>query len=91
MDGDYLRHLAMLPKHMREPMQNYIERGYPVGEFLRALLSNNLRRTFETADDVNQGRILDFLRYLYLYCPANCWGSPENVSAWQQRGGLLGK
>jgi hypothetical protein len=85
---DHHENIGILPEHMREPVLDYIDKGYPVGSFLTALLSNDLRRTFECADDINGARVRDFVRFLYCHAPANCWGSPERVEAWQAQGGL---
>lgn len=83
--------IGRLPEHCRDGMLNYIENGYPVGSFLQALLSNNLKETFGCADDVNQRRVFDYVHFLYNYAPAQCWGSPEAVAYWQERGGLNGR
>lgn len=81
----------MLPGHMVHGVLGFIERGEPVGGFLSALFSNDLRGTFERADDVNQRAVLAYITFLYNYAPAGCWGSSERFEKWQEQGGLAGQ
>lgn len=81
----------MLPSYMVPGVLGYIERGEPVGGFLSALFSNDLRGTFERADDTNQRAVLTYMKFLYGYAPAGCWGSPERFEKWQEQGGLEGR
>jgi hypothetical protein len=85
---DHRRHIDMVPEHCRDGLLGYIEHGHPVGDFLTALLSNNLKETFACADDVNAQHVRDYVDFLYNYAPAQCWGSKEAVEAWQLRGGI---
>lgn len=87
----YIEYLDMLPSHMREPMQSYIEKGWLPGGFLTSVLANDLRGAFGRADHWNRPRIGDFVEYLMMYAPASCWGSEDVVSRWVARGGLEGK
>jgi hypothetical protein len=79
-----------IPDHCKEGLRAYIEKGEPVGSFLSALLSNDLKRTYEKADDTNIGRVKNYLMFLYNEAPSECWGSPDKYAGWQQRGGLNG-
>ena len=80
----------MLPEHMRDGMQRYIERGIPPGSFLTAVLENNLVLAALRADSVNRHRLLDFAEFLYSEAPTMCWGSRGSVELWVKRGGLQG-
>jgi hypothetical protein len=88
--NDYREHIGMVPEHCADGLLNYIENGTPVGSFLTALLSNDLRETYACADNINSHRVRDYVTFLYNYAPAQCWGSPARVEAWQARGGLKG-
>lgn len=88
---DHREHAHMIPKHCRDGLMRYIEGGEPVGSFLTALLSNDLRETYARADSINELRIRDYVQFLYGYAPGLCWGSPQRVHAWQERGGLKGR
>jgi hypothetical protein len=83
----------MLPGYMVSGMLGYIERGEPVGGFLSALLSNDLRGTFERADATNARLVDVYLRFLYNYAPVGSWGSKERFENWQglEAIGLVGK
>jgi len=69
-------------------MRLYIEEGILPGDFLTAVLSNDLMESFGRADDINRPRIYDYCVFLYNQAPSNCFGSPENVKNWVSRGGL---
>jgi hypothetical protein len=80
----------MLPEHMREVMQLWVERGIDPGDFLMAVLRNDLMGALGKADSTNIDRLKDYGMFLYNEVPSGCFGSLENVSAWMERGGLLG-
>jgi hypothetical protein len=74
-----------IPEHCADSLAGYITRDYKnVGGFLTALLSNNLKATFAMADDKNIGLVYNYLKFLYNYAPAGCWGSMEKVENWIQ-------
>jgi len=79
-----------LPYYMRNAAQLYVERGIKGGSFLTAVLSNNLVRAFQRADDGNTAAMLEWVRWLHNEAPRNCWGSEEKVAAWIKAGGLTG-
>ena len=60
----------------------YIEDGCPVGGFLKALISNDLRGTYDAADIHNTQAVRDYVLFLYNHAPSACWGSPERYDAW---------
>jgi hypothetical protein len=79
-----------VPVHMREPVRGYVEDGGYIGDFLSALFSNNLAKTYGNADDTNKAALSDWVDFLYWEAPAPCWGSEELVAEWQASGGLNG-
>jgi hypothetical protein len=74
--------------NMEPGLRRYFERGIQTGDFLHALLSNDLRRTFERADDTNTPLVRDLVRWLYKEAPARAWGSETAVRDWIKGGGL---
>jgi hypothetical protein len=80
-----------LPEHCHAGFADYVLQGVEPGGFLYALLTNDLRRTFERADGRNVHRILDYVKFLYSDCPARCWGSEQMVAEWIAKGGLKGR
>jgi hypothetical protein len=71
-----------LPHHTAEALRFYIETGRPVGHFLTAVLSNDLYMAVNRADEENQKAIVDYIKWLVNYAPAECWGSPDHVKSW---------
>lgn len=67
----------MLPR-----LQGYTEFHRPVGDFLMAVLSNDLRGACQRADDENIENLPAYVAYLYNEAPGACWGSPEKVKEW---------
>ena len=80
-----------IPEHMHHGVIDYVTDGHPVGNFLGALLSNDLRSTFNHADDYNKERISNWIAFLWNCVPSACWGSPNAVAKWQKNKGLFGE
>lgn len=83
---DYSR----IPPHMQDTARRYIEQGIHGGSFFTALVSNDLVRAFQRADDVNTAALRDWVIFLYTEAPNACWGSPEKVLEWLGHRGLGG-
>lgn len=82
------QNMSRIPEHMRGGMLRWIEHGIYPGDFLIAVLENNLRDAVGFADEINIHRLPDYVRYLYNDAPSGCWGGPGNVRAWHEQGGL---
>jgi hypothetical protein len=52
------------------------------GDFLRAVLENNLAKAIGRADRMNLAMLQDIVAYVHNYLPAVSWGSPEAVQEW---------
>ena len=83
---DYSR----LPDYMRDATRRYIEDGQPTGDFLAAVISNDLFEAVVRADDTNRPALLEWVRFFYNDAPRDCWGSEEKRQAWLKSGGLNG-
>ena len=81
---------SLIPERMIGGMRRYLEHGIPPGDFLTAILSNDLREACMRADEENQRLIFAYVKFLYNYAPAGSWGSPQNYNAWIKLGGLNG-
>uniref|UniRef100_A0A6H1ZC41 Uncharacterized protein n=1 Tax=viral metagenome TaxID=1070528 RepID=A0A6H1ZC41_9ZZZZ len=66
----------------KKGLDRYVENRGPVGDFLRAVLENNLVLSFGYADDDNRRDLQEIVRYVYNEFPADCWGSCEKVNNW---------
>jgi hypothetical protein len=86
-DIDYKR----LPAHIRSGVRDYIERGHLPGDFLRAVISNNLSQSFGYADEINRARLFKIVSFFHNEVPGPCWGSVDKMHAWAAQGGLSGE
>jgi hypothetical protein len=75
---------------MLEKVKGYVDRGNPVGGFLRAVICNDLKEAVGSADAENLANLPAFVSYFYNEAPAVCWGSEDMMNAWGNAGGSLG-
>lgn len=79
--GEY----AAIPERMQEALKRYVLESVKPGDFLSAVLSNNLHGAVSRADSENLPLLPLYVRWLYNVAPSDCWGSSENVKAWLAR------
>lgn len=72
----------VIPARMLDALLDYIQHGAPTGDFLRAVIENDLRGAVGHADDENIRNLPAYVVYLYNEAPHGCWGSPEKRMAW---------
>ena len=84
------RGLCRLPDYMRDGMRRYIVQGIPPGDFMSAVLKNDLMEAFGRADDTNQRFMHNYAMFLYNDAPRGCYGSPNAFYEWCKEGGLQG-
>ncbi len=77
-----------IPERMAGGIERYINKGILPGDFLIAVLENDLMNALGKADSENIKNLPAYLTYLYNEAPANCHGSPKAVKAWCKQGGL---
>jgi hypothetical protein len=78
----------LLPERMHGGVRRYIEQGIPPGDFLTAVISNDLCEACGRADEENQHLLFEYVKFFYCHAPQECWGSQEKYKAWVQHGGL---
>ena len=64
-------------------IHRWVDHGIPPGDFLSAVLYNDLKGAVMYADDDNIVVIPQIVSYLYNCVPSACWGSPDKVSNWK--------
>ena len=74
-----------VPEHMHGAIVRYvIDHVYP-GDFLEAVLENNLKEAFGRADDINRQKMYEYVYFLYNFVPKACWGSPQAYRNWLRK------
>ena len=68
--------------HMMLSIEKYIEKRQPVGDFLSAVICNDLKGAVSFADDVNIHNLPAYVGYFYNEAPHNCWGSSKKMKEW---------
>jgi hypothetical protein len=71
-----------IPERMQDALQRYVLDRIKPGDFLTAVLSNDLRNAVIRADSENLPLLSLYVSWLYNVAPAPCWGSPDAVRAW---------
>jgi len=77
--------IPFLPPFAKESLDAYFHDRRPVGNFLHAVLCNDLFGAIGRADDINARHLREICQYVYCYIPSICWGSPEKVKKWLDR------
>lgn len=68
--------------NLHEGLILYHLKGVRPGDFLTAVLSNDLKGAFARGDEESLKTLPSLVKFLYNKCPAGMWGSPDRVSAW---------
>jgi len=73
-----------IPKRMMGGITRYIENGIPPGDFLTAIICNDLAQAVSRADDENIANIPAYVGYFHNEAPSGCWGSYEKMGIWMK-------
>lgn len=68
--------------YMVDGIRDYMEKGIRPGDFLQALLSNDLKKTVMHADGTNIAYLPHWVSWLYTEAPMGSWGSPAKMEKW---------
>jgi len=71
-----------IPERMRDSITRYIEDKIAPGDFLSAVIMNNLAEAIGRADDENIRNLPAYVNFFYNHAPSQCWGSPEKMATW---------
>ena len=71
-----------IPEYMIGGLERWINHHIKPGDFLCAVLANDLTEACGRADDTNQHILFAYVEFLHNYAPSQCWGSPEKVRQW---------
>lgn len=71
-----------IPEWMKYDIDNYVKKRVEPGQFLTAVLENNLFESVSRADPESLIHIADLCKYINNKIPSECWGSKDKVSSW---------
>lgn len=71
-----------LPGHFYGSLKLYLENGCQPGQFLTAVLSNDLAKAVAYADHEAMESLKRIVQFVYNAIPSPCWGTPDRVHAW---------
>jgi len=71
-----------VPDHMHGGITRYILQGIPPGDFLTAVICNDLMNALGRADDINREALFSFVNWFYNVAPTDCWKSKKNMQDW---------
>jgi hypothetical protein len=76
---------SKIPRYMHGGIIRYIETHIPPGDFLSAIICNDLQEACARADDTNRHILYEYVQWFYCNAPGNCWGSPERYNQWVKK------
>ena len=89
MEGEeYYKNLlkgSHIPERMHGGIIRYIVNHISPGDFLTAVITNDLREAFDRADDENIIILKRYVCWFYDCAPTSCWGSKEDMAYWLSR------
>lgn len=71
-----------IPVRMMPGLKRYLEDHIPPGDFLKAVIQNDLKEACARADDENIINLPAYVAYLYNHAPIGSWGSINNYKNW---------
>jgi hypothetical protein len=73
---------AEIPEHMQDALRRYVIQGIKPGDFLTAVILNDLKNAVNRADETNLRLLRTYVQWFYNEAPGACWGSLENMQTW---------
>ena len=71
-----------VPAHMHGGIIRYYENGIPPGDFLSAVINNDLKEAIGRADDINVDALKAYVMWFYNQAPGGSWGHAGAVDNW---------
>ena len=82
IDDTYRFRDFYIPPRMMVPIERYVNQGIPPGDFLTAVICNDLAEAVGRADEENMANLPAYVSYFYNEVDRDCWGSKEKKAAW---------
>lgn len=90
IDEQYTFGAFHIPIYMVGAIERYINQGIPPGDFLTAIICNDLKESVARADDENMANLPAYVAWFYNEAPVLAWGSRERMQTWISHEGLAG-
>lgn len=74
-----------IPSYMHGGLARYVLDHVAPGDFLEAVICNDLYKALRHADDTNKELLHHYVKFFYNEAPGPCWGSREKYQAWLER------
>ena len=71
-----------MKKRIKDGLDRYAKQHIPTGQFLRAVLENDLMEAVGRADSDSTQDLFEICSYICNKMPHSCHGSPEIVAKW---------
>jgi hypothetical protein len=71
-----------IPAYMYRGIVSYVDDHVIPGDFLQAIISDNLKAAIANADDTNMWLLPVYVMFFYNYTPAACQGSHKAMISW---------
>lgn len=73
---------GLLPPHLRDGVERWVEQGITPGSFLRAVIRNDLYQAVLRADEVSLEALPNIMRWFIAHAPEGSYGSDKVFSQW---------
>ena len=74
-----------IPDYMHSWIIRFYENGVPPGEFLTAVIDNDLRAACASADDTNRHLLFNYMMWFHNHAPAGTWGYQRATDTYIKR------
>jgi len=81
-ETEILRLKVLVPGHLQGSLQRYVEYGIHPGDFLLAVLCNDLFGALNRADYKSIAGLQGLCTWIYNHVPSQCYGSRDKVVDW---------
>ena len=75
-----------IPEHMHAGIILYYEDYIEPGDFLTAVINNDLKEACSRADETNKNCLFNYMMWFYNEAPAGSWGYQGAVHDWLMKG-----
>lgn len=84
LTAEAAEYIGMVPKHLRSACIAWVHEGRVPGDFLQAVIRNDLVDAVSRADRESLAGIVGLMQWFYNHAPGQCWGSRERLDTWAQ-------